>query len=277
MNEPFELEWFGGVAEKHYRRLRPDVEALPWGTIDKERYPLELVERARVWWTDASIAEYRAAIAFSELLRTMLEAKVPLDIVGMASEFVADEISHVEIASRMAMELGGGAPLEVDTTRLIRRPSPELGALERVNEQVLCVSCIHETFSGSIVAAAMRAATHPLVRGAETLIARDEARHIRLGSVYFEWASEELSAVERARLSALALETLESLAPTWKNAVPAAAGGFSVDHLRELGRLDADSFAHHARECVREEIVPTLARFGIEIPPAKLDGLLAER
>ena len=30
----FELELFGGGVEKRYRRMRPEVEAMPWGTID---------------------------------------------------------------------------------------------------------------------------------------------------------------------------------------------------------------------------------------------------
>jgi len=275
MREPFELEWCGGVAEKHYRRLRPEVMDLPWGTLVKERYPLELVERARIWWTMSVITEYRAAVAFSELLRCMLEAKVPLDLVGMASEFIADEISHVEIASRIAMELGGGAPLELDTTAMIRRPAPQSNPLERVNEQMLCVSLIHETFSGALIAETMRIATQPLLRSAEKLIARDESRHIRLGSLYFEWAAEDLRDEERARLAKLAIETLEELAIGWRTAVPASSAGFETKDLHDLGRLDAEAFGVHARNCVRDDILPKLARFGIEIPKPTVDQLLA--
>lgn len=275
MREPFEIEWCGGVAEKHFRRLRPEVADLPWGTLSKERYPLELVERARVWWTLSAVAEYRAAVAFGELLRSMLVAKVPLDLVGMGSEFVADEVSHVEIASRIAMELGGGAPLLIDTTELLRGASPGSNALQRVNEQMLCVSCIHETFSGAMIANTMRVASHPLIRAAEKLIARDEARHIRLGSLYFEWISERLTDAERERLAGLAVATLEELAPSWRGAVSAASVGFETEDLHALGRLDADAFGQHARRCVREEIVPLLDRFGIEVPKPSVERLLA--
>jgi hypothetical protein len=275
MKEPFEIEWCGGVAEKHYRRLRPEVADLPWGTLAKEHYPLELVERARIWWTVSAVAEYRAAVAFGALLRSMLEAKVPLDLVGMGSEFVADEVSHVEIASRIAMELGGGAPLDLDTTALLPPLSSDTDPLQRVNEQVLCVSCIHETFSGAMVAHTMRVATQPLLRGAEMLIARDEARHIRLGSLYFEWASERMTDDERLRLARIATVTLDQLSANWKNAVAAANAGFDAEDLHGLGRLDADAFGQHARKCVRDEIVPNLARFGIEVPSAALERMLA--
>jgi hypothetical protein len=274
MKEPFELEWFGGVAEKHYRRLRPEVMDLPWGTIKKEGYPPQLIERARLWWTLSAVAEYRAAVAFGELLRAMLEAKVPLDLIGMGSEFVADEISHVEITSRIAMELGGGAPLEIDTTKLLWPAPAEADALQHVNERMLRVSCIHETFSGAMIAHTMRVSSQPLFRAAETLIARDEARHTRLGSLYFEWVHEQLTDDERARLSRIAIETLQEVSGSWQDAVPAASVGIEVRQLHELGRLDADAFGEHARKCVREDIVPTLARFGIEVPKPTLDELL---
>jgi len=181
----------------------------------------------------------------------------------------------VEIASRIAMEFGGGAPLDIDTTTLIRPSAPTCDPFQRVNDQMLCVSCIHETFSGAMVTHTMRIANQPLLRGAETLIARDEARHIRLGSLYFEWASDLLTDEERGRLARLAEATLDELSLNWKNAVPASSAGFESKDLNELGRLDADAFGVHARKCVREEIFPTLARFGIELSSAAQARILA--
>ena len=36
MGEPtlFELELFGGGIERRYRKMRPEVEEMPWGTLD---------------------------------------------------------------------------------------------------------------------------------------------------------------------------------------------------------------------------------------------------
>lgn len=65
------------------------------------------------------------------------------------------------------------------------------------------------------------------------------------------------------------------VAANWKNAVPAASAGFHTEDLHGLGRLDADAFGQHARRCVRDDIVPNLARFGIEIPNGALERLLA--
>ena len=111
MLEPFDLEWFGGPAEKHFRKIRPGVESMPWGSLEPARYPAELVERARVSWTEAAFNEYCTAVAFADLLRALLVVRAPVDLIGMASDFAADEILHVELTSRIAMELGGGAPV----------------------------------------------------------------------------------------------------------------------------------------------------------------------
>ncbi len=32
--ELFELELIGGAMERQYREMRPEVESMPWGTID---------------------------------------------------------------------------------------------------------------------------------------------------------------------------------------------------------------------------------------------------
>ena len=114
MKQPFALGWLGGSAERYFRRIRPGVEQLPWGSLEPGRYPPLLVDRARVSWTEAAYNEYCTAVAFADLVRALLECNAPIDLVGMAGDFLADEMSHVELTSRIAMELGGGAPYEVD-------------------------------------------------------------------------------------------------------------------------------------------------------------------
>src|SRR5580658_4894193 len=123
MKQPFELEWMGGVAEHHFRHARPGADDLPWGTLDPSKYAPEAVDFARGSWTEVAINEYRAVASFSEVLRAMVDVKAPLDLLGMTSDFLADECSHVELASRMAMELGGAAPRTVDLDRFAMRPT----------------------------------------------------------------------------------------------------------------------------------------------------------
>src|SRR5579883_1192549 len=105
MKAPFELDWMGGAAEHYFRKARPGTAELPWGTVDTSRYEPIAVTYARSAWTDSVINEYRAITSFSEVARALLDVRAPLDLIGMASEFLADECAHAEMASRLAMEL----------------------------------------------------------------------------------------------------------------------------------------------------------------------------
>ena len=127
------------------------------------------MEAARRSWTDVAIAEYRAVVAFADVVRAMALARSPLDLLGMASDFLADECVHVELASRLAMELGGGAPRPgielLRSARLATQPDPALTPLQRANEIVLVVSSIHEAFTGGTALGSRNVAAHPLTRG----------------------------------------------------------------------------------------------------------------
>src|SRR5262245_58679870 len=108
--ELFELSLLGGSVERRYRRLRPEVR-LPWGTLDTSSYDRATLETAQRTWTLAAFQEQHSAAACAETLRALIAARAPLDLVAMASSFVLDEVVHVELCARVAMELGGAAPL----------------------------------------------------------------------------------------------------------------------------------------------------------------------
>lgn len=279
MGEPFDLEWLGGVTERHFRKVRPGVDEMPWGTLDPKKYPATLVDRARISWTEAAYNEYCTAAAFAALLEALLQAKAPIDLVGMASDFVADEVLHVELTSRIAMELGGGAPYVIDFEHLRRVPKPGLSARQRANELVVHVCCVGEAFSLPMLASAYSSATHPLTRAVLQRIVADEAPHGRLGWAYLEWAEEDLDAAERARLADVAVETIEQLAPLWQRLQSRVVDGvttegYLLEHVRELGWTESSQYAVRARKAVAEEVVAPLARFGIVVPPERLDALL---
>ncbi len=48
LGELFELELLGGATERRYRKMRPEVEGMPWGTLDLSlSSPTELVHARR--------------------------------------------------------------------------------------------------------------------------------------------------------------------------------------------------------------------------------------
>lgn len=279
MGEPFDLEWFGGVAEHHFRKVRPGVDEMPWGTLDPSRYPAALVDRARISWTEAAFNEYCTAAAFAELLGALLAAKAPIDLIGMASDFVADEILHVELTSRIAMELGGGAPYVIDFEDLHRRPDPKLSPLQRANELIVHLCCVAEAFSLPMLASAFGSATHPLTRAVLERIVKDEAPHGRLGWLYLEWAEDRLDDAERTRLAEVTLDTIALLAPLWQRLQSRVVDGvttegYRIEHVRELGWTESSQYKARARRAVEEDVVAPLARFGIHPDRARLDALL---
>lgn len=280
MKEPFDLEWMGGVAEKHFRKVRPGVDELPWGTLDVARYPAELVDRARVSWTEAAYNEYCTAVAFAEMLQAMLAAKVPIDLIGMASDFMADEMLHVELTSRIAMELGGGAPYQVEFDNLGVNPSPTLSPLQRANELVVHVCCVGEAFSLPMLASAYNSALHPLTKQVLQRIVHDEAPHGRFGFLYLDWAHEQMDAAERARLGEVAASTIELFSPLWQRLTSrvqdgVTTEGYQLEHVRELGWTESSLYATRARAAVEDEVVAPLAKYGIAVPAERLARVLA--
>jgi hypothetical protein len=278
MREAFDLEWLGGPAEKYLRRLRPGVDELPWGTLRAADYPPDLVDRARVSWTEAAYNEYCSAAAFAELVRLMLEAKAPVDLVGMASDFIADEVLHVELTSRLAMELGGGAPYRIDFGALVA-PLGGVGPLERANEAMVRLCCVGEAYSVPMLAGCRRSATHPLTRAVLERIVADEAPHGRLGWLYLDWIADELRDEERKRLAAVALDTLRVLSPLWRKLTSrvtegVTSEGYLLAHVRELGWMESSEYGRAARDAVRRDVAEPLARYGIELPEQELGALV---
>jgi hypothetical protein len=276
MRVPFELEWMGGAAEHHFRKARPATDDLPWGTVDVTKYAPPAVERARGSWTEVAINELRAVASFSEVLRALVDAKAPLDLLGMTSDFLADECSHVELASRMAMELGGAAPRVVDFDRFTVRPRG-LTPLQRANDVVLRVSCIAEAFSGGTASVSLATTSHPLPRAVYESILRDEAHHRRLGGLYFEWALSRIDEAELQRLGGILLGTLRGISAFWKSKAARSEKPppWPEDELKALGWLGPAKFAPIAREVVVRDILDPLETIGIAIPPEERVALLA--
>ena len=269
MKVPFELEWMGGAAEHHFRKARPGIDELPWGTVDPSKYAPAAVDQARASWTEVAINEYRAVASFSEVLRALVDVKAPLDLLGMTSDFLADECSHVELASRMAMELGGAAPREVDFDRFTARPRG-LTPMQRANELVLRVGCIAEAFSGGTATVSYASTSHPLPA---RRLRDDPAR--RSAPPASRRALLRVGAVAHRRRRAPAVSAgccsaaLRGLAPFWKSqaARTEAPPPWPEEDLKALGWLGPAQFAPIAKEVVVRDILDPLETIGIAIAP----------
>lgn len=244
MIQPLELEWLGGAAERCFRRRRPDIDDLPWHELRPADHAPEIVDRARIAWTRNVVSEYAGATGFAAISAALLATRAPVDLCAMAADFVVDELAHVELASRVAMALGGAAPAAVDLGALVPPSDPSLPTPSprlRAAELAVRVSCVSESFSVSALVAMRKASPNPLIRAAHALILRDEARHARFGWLYLDWAGETLDDADRARLRAAAAHQMSLV---------------EASFLGEAGRAEA-------RQRLDEDVVPRLARYGL--------------
>ncbi len=264
MHELFELDWLGGPAEKYFRKIRPGTDELPWGSLNLAAMSAAQLDRARVMWTTMARQEYFTAINFAQLLQHMLVARCPIDLVGMAGDFLADEMRHVELCARVASELGGAAPQLVDLAQVAIVLDSALSPLQQVSDLMIRVCCVGEAFSVPMLVATYQAADAPLLRAALELIVREEAGHARLGSLFLDWRSQDTATfddTERQRLGQIATAQLNMLAPYWQP----KPGTVNAIHL---GELTGGNYAAIARQAALTDVVAPLRSFGIEIDTA---------
>jgi hypothetical protein len=79
----------------------------------------------------------------------MVLVRAPLDLVATASRFVLDELAHVEICARLAMELGGAAPLWHDPRKVIHEGNARLSPLLEAADLVVRNYCVEESIAAS--------------------------------------------------------------------------------------------------------------------------------
>ena len=260
--ETFELFMLGGATERRYRRMRPEVERLPWGTLDPSRYAPELVVAARQSWTLAAYQEHRTGAACAESVQALITARAPVDLIAVATRFPLDEMAHVELCARLAFELGGGTHVEHEPAHLIPSPDADLPALLRAADCVVRYFCVGEALSIPLLHGTWRAAKHPLVRGVLGRIVRDEAAHGMFGWTFLDWAEDELDASDRAHLAKVAGATIDALVSSWDTirGRPEA----SVEDVNALGWMDTDAYMSLARRSLRDKVLAPLRARGID-------------
>ena len=269
--ELFALSFTRGFARQLHQRELGDLEhGYPWESLDPSRYPAELVARARLGWTESAFNEFCTAAAMGQLVQAMGEARVPLDLWSLACRFPLEELIHIELCSRVAMRLGGGAPISYDPADLVYRLDPSLTARQRASELVVRLCCVGEALSFPLLSGAMRSAAHPLTRKVLEKIVQDEALHGKLGTWYLDWLQPELTLAERDRLAIAARHTLDTFEELWRPMQSRVSDGvtsegFLLSDVNELGWMEASAYQALARETVDRQVREPLAAYGIRV------------
>ncbi len=268
----FNVELSRTTAFRKTRQRFGDVDGdYRWDTLDPDRFDsLELVERARVGWTENALNEYVTAAALAQLVQAMVKAQVPIDFIATAGSFIEEEVLHVELCSRVAAQLGGGAPLSYRPEAVEQPTTPGLSLRQQVDEQVIALLCVGETLSLPMLSGCRRASAHPLIRQVLTTIVKDEADHGALGWNYLEWASAEFDADDRKRLAQVATRTLDEHAPVWTRLRSRLRDGVSSEghalaDINAMGWMDSETYTSVAQNAVEQLVIARLKTFDIHV------------
>ena len=261
--ELFELELLGGGWERRYRKLRPEVEAMPWGTLDTRGLPEDLLVAARRSWTGAAFQEHRTGAACAETLRCLIEARAPLDLIAVAARFPLDEMVHVELAARMAMELGGGTEILHDPSNMILHADASRPPLMRAAELVVTNFCVGEALSIPMLRGTWQATEHPLPKAILGTIVKDEAAHGVFGWAFLDWANEQLTDEDRAHLADVADRAIEGVHMLWDDIKRRPKAPKSAVHA--LGWMETDAYLALASRSLRKVVLDPLLARGIGV------------
>jgi hypothetical protein len=259
----FELRMLGDATERRYRRMRPEVEALPWGTLDPARHDPRAVLAARKAWTLAAFQEHRTGAACAFTLEALIAARAPVDLIATATRFPLDEMLHVEMCARIAMELGGAITIEHDPLHLFPRPVAGLPALLRAADCVVRYFCVGEAISIPLLRGTWKASRHPLLKAVLARIVKDEAAHGHFGWTFLDWALDDLSPDDLRHLAGVADETIVSLRKSWSvlERRPRAV----QSEVNALAWMDSGAYMSLARRSLAESVIAPLRARGIQV------------
>ena len=261
--ERFELELLGGPFEKRYRKLRPDVEAMPWGSMDPERYGAQQLLAARQGWTIAAFQEHRTGIACCATLRALFDARAPVDLIAIAARFPLDEIVHAELCARLAMELGGGTEILYDPLDVIVDANPDQSPLMRLCDLTVRNFCVGEALSIPLLRGIWHAAAHPLPRAVLGCIVRDEAAHGTFGFSVLDWAWPMLDASEQAALGPAADRAIVAVQKLWK-ALASRPPREACD-VDTLAFMETDAYLALAARAMDNQVLKPLRARGLHL------------
>jgi hypothetical protein len=262
--EVFELELVGGATEQRYRTERPEVEAMPWSSVDPSIYPQDLLVVAQRAWTTMAFQEHRTGAACAATLQSLIEARAPLDLISIATRFPLDELVHAELCSRVAMSFGGGACIEHDPAEMVPRVgSAADDPLLKASHQVVAFFCVGETMSVPLLHGSWKAATHPLTRSVLKSIVADEADHGAFGWTYLDWALPDLDDDDRSALGGTAESAIRGMRASWNEIRQRPSG---PDYpIGDFGWMENAAYVSLAERSLEKLVIKPLRDRGIAV------------
>lgn len=214
-------------------------------------------------WTRRVEAEYRSAALTSHLAHWLIEVGVSHDLIRLAFEVSADELSHAELASAVVAELGVGAPrATLDRTSLSYVRTWEPLELD-VTACCLETFCLGETIAVPLFLKMRDTTTQTSARRALDRIVADEVKHRDFG-----WLT--LAALFSGPQGDLCRELVQHILPEVVARVWSSYGALAdevelADGLREWGLMPGREYAQVLVETSTRELRPRLLELGFEV------------
>jgi hypothetical protein len=184
----------------------------------------------------------------------------------MASRFPLDELVHVELTSRMAMELGGGTEIQFEPEHMIIDAEPGLPPVLRAADMIARFFCVGEAVSIPLLRATWHAARHPLPRAVLGRIVKDEAAHGVFGFLFLDWALESMTEADRRHIAAAADRGILAVRALWRGIEQRRRAGVYDESLGDaLGWLHSDAYLELAARSLETNVRKPLLERGIPI------------
>lgn len=252
----FEMNGFG----RPYVRRGKTVFARPLAAPDTGRSRARallqepLRTRLAAIWVRRGALEHAAAASFGRFALDLRALGAPEPLVREAIRAIRDEARHARMAFELARSFGdpGHRPgaLAVD-------PSP-CADLPTFVRRTVADGCVEETAGVAILEARAAAAIDRRTRACLRLLAREEARHARLGFRALAWALAG-GGPEVRRAAVASLE--EALSAHDRDLRPASAEPEGI----AFGELGPAALSEVARRALRERVRPRMAALGLEV------------
>ena len=268
--QTFDLGYLGGAHERRYRALRPEVEEMPWASLDVSHLSPDVLLAAQKLWTASAFQEYRTGAHCTQALQHLYRCQAPIDLIALCARFPLDEIVHVELAGRLARALGANVALTFTDTDLLRPPpmAEHEDPLMPAAALMVQVFCVGESLSIPLIHAAWQDASQPLARAVLGCILRDEAAHGMVGWTFLDWADPVFDDDDRRQLGLVADQAIGEILKLWRSLEKARTG--PRQHRNGVGWIGTEPYLALASRSMAQKVVRPLLDRAIPVTMSSL-------
>ena len=214
-------------------------------------------------WALRARREAELHLRFDSLFQALRAHQATPTVVTLAEQASNDSQAHAKSYGELAGTFGVQAEIE-DAIRLGPLAPSELSILERIIYELVQLSCVEETLTGSLVGQIYQHAKHPQIRLTAHLAFQDEIWHSRLGWAHLGNVANQVSVAWLSPHIVAMLERLKTHELFKDEAV-----GVSSSKLLAYGVLRREQRLEILRDGINTIILPGFESFGIDVTHAR--------